>query len=312
MTVHIPKIPKFLKISFTLLLLITISFILTTLGSRQKSPENYFLGSKNLTPLFKKENQAVKNLVQEATQNASGRYAIFVKDLKNNQIYQASADQKFPSASLYKLAVMHKTYDELAHGNLKKADVLSEEQFVLDQVLQGKQNISQSPNPENQTTVTYSVENALRAMITISDNYSAILLAEKLGWENIDNFLKQKGLTDFDLAGQDAPQVTAAAAGNLLEQIYAGRAVNKQASIEMKDLLLAQTVNDRIPKYLPKEVKVGHKTGELDFLRHDAGIVFGKKSHYIFVFLSETPIPEEASENISSLSRQIYNLLEKD
>ena len=125
-------------------------------------------------------------------------------------------------------------------------------------------------------------------------------------------FLLQKGITNFDLVGQDAPQITAQAAATLLEQIYTERTVSPSASGEMKDLLLAQTVNDRIPKYLPSNVKVAHKTGELDFIRHDAGIVYGQKSHYIFVFLSETPIPEVASENIASLSRQIYNLLEKD
>ncbi len=62
----------------------------------------------------------------------------------------------------------------------------------------------------------------------------------------------------------------------MLEKIYLGKAVSQGASIEMKNLLLAQAVDDRIPKYLPENIKVAHKTGELDTLRHDAGIVYGE------------------------------------
>jgi len=76
--------------------------------------------------------------------------------------------------------------------------------------------------------------------------------------------------------GSNGPQISARAAGALLEKIYLGKAVSQGASIEMKNLLLAQAVDDRIPKYLPENIKVAHKTGELDTLRHDAGIVYGE------------------------------------
>ena len=57
---------------------------------------------------------------------------------------------------------------------------------------------------------------------------------------------------------------------------------------------------------------MGHKTADLGGIEHDAGIVLGKNSHYIFVFLSDTEMPEDAGENIARLSRQIFDVLEKD
>ena len=77
----------------------------------------------------------------------------------------------------------------------------------------------------------------------------------------------------------------------------------------MEQLLLAQKINDRIPKYLPTGVKVAHKTGEIDYVRHDAGIVFGSKD-YIFVFLTDTQHPGEAPEQIALLAKKVYDELE--
>ena len=78
----------------------------------------------------------------------------------------------------------------------------------------------------------------------------------------------------------------------------------------MQNLLFGQKINDRIPKYLKKEVKVGHKTGELDALRHDAGIIIGQRGEYIFVFLSQTNVPADATETIALLSKKLLDALE--
>ena len=95
-----------------------------------------------------------------------------------------------------------------------------------------------------------------------------------------------------------------------MERIYKNTAVSPSASKEMLELLLAQQFNDRIPKYLPSVTRVGHKTGEIENFRHDAGIVIGQRGQYIFVFLSQTQNPTEAAETIATLSYEIYNALE--
>src|SRR3990167_3302356 len=143
-------------------------------------------------------------------------------------------------------------------------------------------------------------------MITISDNYSAILLAQKLGWRETDLLMENEGFGEIDLVSGDGPTVSARSIGALLEKIYSNKAVSADASVQMKELLFGQRVNDRIPKYLPSFAKVGHKTGELDQIRHDAGIIYGKNSNYIFVFLSETTQPLDASETIAKLSADIF------
>jgi len=46
-------------------------------------------------------------------------------------------------------------------------------------------------------------------------------------------------------------------------------------------------MNDRIPKYLPIEIAIAHKTGLERDVCHDAGIVFTSKGDFIIVVLTK-------------------------
>ena len=76
----------------------------------------------------------------------------------------------------------------------------------------------------------------------------------------------------------------------------------------MLNILLAQQVNDLIPAGLPAAVPVAHKTGSLDGLRHDAGIVYGPSGPYIFVCMSSSlPDDSVAEQVVPALSAAIYH-----
>lgn len=284
---------------------ILIGYALTS-GGQQKPPK-FFIGSQNNPPA------AVANRTYQISNPEitalPGRWAIAVKDLKTDETYLLNADQKFPSASIYKLAVLYKAYDSIKKGELAKDDVIAGEISATDQTSSPDNPASPTPEPEKKY-VSFSVVDALKLMITISDNSSAILLSERLGWGAIDKFMEELNLAGFDLVEKDTPTATALSVLALLERIYRHTAVDWQSSEEMQKLLFAQKINDRIPKYLPEGTRVGHKTGELGNVRHDAGIVLGQKSDYIFVFLTETSNPQEAPENIAKLSKKIYDAME--
>lgn len=302
-----------LKYPLILLGLTFLSFLLANYD-QEVYFDQVFVGSKNKQEEQNKQKKAahISTIIQSTLRDKPGNYAIYIKDLKTNEEYSIKSEEYFGTASIYKLAVMYKAFDSINKSEIKKEDILSDEKIVLDKRIAGQDEEYASPeNIENSEIVTLNVENALDTMITISDNYSALLLADRLGWRNIDTYLKDNNVHNFDLVGKNSPQATAKSVGNLLELIYTNTAVNPKYSIEMKTLLFAQKINDRIPKYLPREAKVAHKTGELESLRHDAGIVLGQNSHYIFVFLSDTPDQQDASETQAILSQQIYSALEK-
>ena len=310
------KIPKFVTTKiiylfalFVFLLILSRTLVnIKTSETPSESPPPIVQVSQAPKVTKETKNPEVEAIVKSA-QNLSGKYAIFIKDLKTQNTYELNSAEVFGAASIYKLAVMYMTFDQIEKGALSKTQILTSSQSELDQAIADAEGTEVTSN--NQATISYSVKEALRLMITISDNYSALLLAERLGWQNIDKFMEKEGFSEINLADANSPNVTARSISMLLEKIYKKEAVSKKFSEEMISLLLAQKVNDRIPKYLPTDIKVAHKTGELETIRNDAGIIFGKRGDYIFVFLTDTKNPPDAVENIATLSKQIFKELEK-
>ena len=301
-------LPILIFLIFSIVLIAIASYV--NQNAQKKNIENFFHRSGNIFSPKENTEEKIAKLITNTIKSQSGRWAVYVKDLNRSQTYEINTQEIFPSASLYKLAVMYKTYDELENGRIQKDTSVSGNKTELDSTLQGLQN-KEELNDREQEVISYNVSEALRLMITVSDNYSALTLAQYLGWQQIDSLMEKEGFANIDLVSQDSPTVSAKAVGDLLERIYSNKAVSANASEEMKQLLFAQKINDRIPEYLPNYAKVGHKTGELDGVRHDAGIVYGKNSNYIFVFLTDTKDPIGATEQIAQLAKTFFEELER-
>lgn len=306
-----PKLKKkVIILIFTTLAAVFIFSLYLSISSKKTPLENFFHGSGNILSPKEDTEEKIAKIINNAITTQDGRWAVYIKDPSRQKTYEANSKDLFPSASLYKLAVMYKTYDDLQNGKIQKDTLVSGNKTELDSTLQGLQDKEGSKDRKPEI-ISYNVQEALRLMITISDNYSALILAQHLGWQETDSLMEKEGFADINLTGQDSPAVSAKAVADLLERIYSNKAVSQNASEEMKQLLLAQKINDRIPKYLPEDVKVAHKTGELDGIRHDAGIVYGKNSNYIFVFLSQTKDPIRATEQIAQLAKTLFEELER-
>lgn len=271
------------KLSLLFSLLIILALITVNLGSEGPPQHRFFTGSKNIEKQQEqKRDQLIEQIFKADIPKLQGLWAVVVKDLKTGKSYTHNENEVIPAASVYKLTVMWAVFEQVEKGGMKLDD------------------------PVGNT----NVENALKLMITISDNDTAITLAEKIGWGKIHRAMENQGIVGFDLIKENGPYASAIGTADLLERIYKNTAVSPEASVKMQELLFEQRLNDRIPKYLPKDAKVGHKTGEIDNFRHDAAIVLGKKGDYIFVFLSQTSNTTQASETIATLSRKIYDALE--
>jgi beta-lactamase class A len=253
--------------------------------------------SQQVLSLFTK---GVDQKIADSVAQSDGIYSVIVIDLKNNQTYSLNPDRTYNSASLYKLWVMAAAYQAIYDGKIKRADILTDSVENLNKSF----NIASSEAELKSGTMRMTVNEALEKSITVSDNYSALLLTKKLGLSAINSFLKTQHLTHSKTS---LPPVTTAADIALFYlQLYNHQLVNYESSSGMIELLKRQAINDRIPKYLPANIPIAHKTGELDTIKHDAGIVFTPKGDYILVMLSDTNDPQVAAEKMAQLSQQIY------
>jgi beta-lactamase class A len=110
----------------------------------------------------------------------------------------------------------------------------------------------------------------------------------------------------------DALPITAEDTALLMEAIARGEAVSVQASKEMTDLLAMEKVDDRIPAALPDGVPVAHKTGNWENATHDAGIVYGERSTYVFVLLSDIGFDGDAASVQRDIVRVAWDWFEGD
>lgn len=251
---------------------------------------------------FQREN--LSDVVEKSLGESKSDYGIVIKNLKTEESYALNSRKSFQPASLYKLWVMATVYEEIKDGNLKESDVLSSTIPRLN----AEFNISAEEAELTTGGIERTVKDAVFQMITISHNYSALLLSSEVGNSRVSSVMRGLGLSESKMGTNNSPpQTTAADIAIFYEKLYRGEIVDKAYSQKMMDILSEQELNDRIPKLLPRGTKVAHKTGELFFFKHDAGIVFANEGDYIFVALSETNSPARAAEKMANLSKAVYD-----
>ena len=227
-----------------------------------------------------------------------GDTGIFIADpLAPQPLYTHDADVVFVAASLYKLGILAHIERLVDAGTLRYSDTIEIQ----------PEDITDDGSYEIAGTVM-TVDEALEAMITISDNGTALALWHSLGPDNINSTLRALGLADFHIANDDNDDNTATA--RVIGQYFTLLAQRKLVSAAASDRMLArlerQQVNDRLPAELPAGTVVAHKTGNLGFATHDAGIVYTPAGPRIVVGLTANTDEEEAVHLLSGLGALVY------
>lgn len=253
----------------------------------------------------KKTGMSLGEVVEKELIDAKGSYGIAIKNLKTGESYVYNDHKKFEAASLYKLWVMATAYDKIANGALKEDEQLEDEVEKINETF----DIATEEAELTEGTVSFSVKDALKQMITISHNYAALLLAKRIGLSQVNTFLQDHGFAE-SAVGQP-PKTTPSDISLFLEKLYKGELGTEESTGKMLDLLAQQQLNEKLPKYLPADTLVAHKTGELGGYSHDAGIVYSPKGDYIIVVMSQSDYPPGAEEHIAAISQAVYDYFDR-
>ncbi len=244
-------------------------------------------------------------VVQNAMSGAKGRYGIFIKNFKTEEEYFVNEHQAFEPGSLYKLWVMATTFQKIKDGNLKEDEILGEDIPTLNNLF----NIDPEDAEQQDGRIELTVSSALNQMITISHNYAALLLTEKIGNSSITKFLVENGFKESKI-GQP-PDTTVSDIATFFDKLYKGEIIGIDYSQKMLELLKRQQLNDGLPNYLPDQTAVAHKTGDIGWFKHDGGIIYSPKGDYLVVVMSESDFPEGAQERIALLSKAVWDYFNK-
>jgi beta-lactamase class A len=211
-----------------------------------------------------------------------GTVAVAVKHLTTGESFEYHASEVMPTASLIKFPVMIETYRQAAAGRvdldavlvLKKADKVPGSGVLTYHFSDG---------------ATFKLRDAVRLMIAFSDNTATNLVLdavgigataatmEKLGYPSTKIHAKvfRRDTSVFPERSQrfGLGSTTAAEMIRLCEAVYRDQLVSPAACAEMLAHLRACEDKDKLPRFLPPEVKVAFKTGSLDDAKTAAGIM---------------------------------------
>jgi len=229
-----------------------------------------------------------RNLANEIAQ-FKGETGIVIKDLRNNWEISHNKDKLFPSASLAKIPIMPACFLAAEEGKIRldrEVALKNSDKLTGSGILK-----------ETRAGVTFSIEELIGRMIYDSDNTAANILTNIVGIDYLNNAFNSFGLKKTNLSRRVADffsrdkgienYTTAEDMASILERMYRRSLVNKDVSEKCLKLLKLQQVNDRIPKYLPVDVTIAHKTGLERGVCHDVGIVFSCKGDFLICVLTK-------------------------
>ena len=207
-----------------------------------------------------------------------GTAGVWIADpVAGTPLYARDADRPGSSASLYKLGVLFEAERRVDTGELRYADLVT---IAEDDVNE------QGSIYEAGALIT--IDAALEAMVTVSDNGAALALWHRLGGEAMEPSLARAGLGDLHvtLDANGDTLATPRAIGTFFRLVARRELVSLAASDRMLARLERQKINDRLPAALPAGVVVAHKTGNLAGVTHDAGIIVTPSGPRIVVVMT--------------------------
>ncbi|PYI86440.1 MAG: serine hydrolase [Verrucomicrobia bacterium] len=257
--------------------------------------------------------------VDEIANRLDGVMGVAILDLTDGRVLLRNADRVFPAASSIKIAILLELYrqDQEARAGAKGKARL-DDIYTFDP----KDLVEDSRIMAGLTAGVTRVTNRDLAqfMVTVSDNAAANVLIDRVGKDNVNAMLHSLGLSKTMLR-RKMMDVAAARRGEenvatpqemvrLLEAIYKEKVLDKQATAEFIKQL-STSKQSYIPRYLPENVQVANKPGELEAVRTDSGIVYAQNRPFAISVMTAYDRDEKAAGRaISDVALEAYHYFE--
>lgn len=161
-----------------------------------------------------------------------------------------------------------------------------------------------------------TVGSLAEAMISTSDNAAANLLIDRLGFESINALARDLGLEatslgrkmlDFEARARGEENYTSASDMTaLLAAIWEGDLLSPTSGEFAVSALENQRLASKLPAALPSETRILHKTGELENVENDAGIIILPNGRIFAIAVLTDGDPPSGIEAIRRAGRLSY------
>lgn len=184
--------------------------------------------------------------------------------------------------------------------------------FIMDYIyhLVAKESITMEVSIEGE-----SLDALTKRMIQLSDNQATNVLINYFSMDTLNAYFQKSGYSDTQLQRLMLDE-TARSQGlenytslddcvSYLKKLYEHK--DQLVNQAMLTILKGQTIQTKIPSQLPETIEVANKTGELDTVENDVGIVFAKEPFVIVVLSNGVKVPQQMREAIGEFASAAFN-----
>lgn len=255
----------------------------------------------------------LEDTVKDVDRRLDGYVGVAMLDLTSGDTIFYHADDVFPTASTIKVAVLAELYRQAEKGTLKLDDVYT---------VRAEDDVPDSAifNGLTPGLTKLTLRDLAQMVVAVSDNAATNVLIDRVGMQNVNAFLQTLSLTKTKLQ-RKMMDINAAKEGRenlatprefmmLMEAIYRGRVVNKQFTDDLLKLLATQK-GSPFQRALGENVKIADKSGELDAVRCDIGVIYATNRPFVLsvmtTYLKDNREGEEAIEEIAQSAYHYYD-----
>ena len=282
----------------TFVRLLTIALVCTVLADAQdptptvsNPPAVFIAGSPAQSELLW---QKLDTTVLQVNHDLDGTMGVAILDLTDGRTLLLNPDTVFTQASSIKVTVLAELYRQQQQseqglpGKARLSDLytMSTSDLVADSAIMG----GLTPGVTRVTN-----RDLATFMVAVSDNSATNVLIDRVGMASVNAMLDSLGLTHTRLQRQ-MMDVKAALAGRenlstprdmmtLFADLYQGKLLNKALTDDYLKVLGTRKESD-IPRFIPEDVVIANKPGELAGVRNDVGIVFVPNRPFVIVVMT--------------------------
>jgi beta-lactamase class A len=259
--------------------------------------------------------------IQKIIAASGAEVAVAMKTLDGRDEIRIDPDKPFHAASTMKVPIMIELFRQAEAGTLSLDEPLpvrNEFHSIVDgSVYQLSVDDDSDGDVYKAVGKTMTLRQLCDAMITVSSNFAANLLIERVGAVNVrktvdrlgaNGMVVLRGVEDqkaFDKGLNNT--TTAGALAVLMEKLARGEAVSGKADAEMVAILKRQKFRDAIPSGVPEGIEVAHKTGNITKIHHDAAIVYGPRPYVLVLLVRGIQEQKVSGPLMASISREIWD-----
>ena len=264
---------------------------------------HYLLILMSLCSCKSEQSKDLDSKITILLKQVEGDFAIAFQDLNRPEnVFLLNENEQFHAASTMKVPVMIEIYHRASQGQLALTDsILVKNKFesIVDYSTY-EMNIAEDSEPSLYTKIgkQMTLFDLMNQMIISSSNLATNILIDEVGAKNVNASMQRLGAYNTEvLRGVEDQKAydlglnnmtTAKDLMTILKSIALPLGETTQDQIAMIDVLKAQEFNDIIPRFLPGDVQVAHKTGSITGLHHDVGIIYLPNGEtYVLVLLSK-------------------------